>query len=300
MAEIKHTDSIAEPVLNVRAELGEGALWHPEEQKLYWVDIEGRALHIYDPASGADIQFPTGERISTVVPVAGGNVLVALQNGIHEMDIKTGSLTFIANTKKDPNVRFNDGKCDPAGRFWVGTKSVNKAKPEAVLYRMDHDKTIRLMLTGIFNSNGITWSADKKTMYYIDTPTLSVQAFDYDNELGTIKNGRVIIGIPIGGGFPDGMTIDEEDNLWIALWGVGTVAKYNPRTGKLLQTIKVPAPNTSSCAFGGRDLKTLYITTARIELSADILRQYPLSGDLFCFIPGVAGVKANFFISDRF
>lgn len=286
---------IAEHLFNARAELGEGALWHPIEQKLYWVDIEGRALHIYDPTTGKDIQFPTVERISTVVPIIGGNVLVALQNGIYEMDVKTGFLTFITNPIENPDIRFNDGKCDPAGRFWVGTKSTDNTKPQAELYRLDHDKSIHPILNKILNSNGITWSADKKTMYYIDTPTLAVEAFDYDNDSGNVKNGRLIIHIPSGCGFPDGMTIDCEGNLWVALWGAGAVAKYNPVNGELLQTIKVPAPNTSSCAFGGKDLKTLYITTARNGLSEDELRQFPLSGDLFMANPGVAGVETNFY-----
>jgi len=290
---------IADSVLRAGAELGEAALWHPFEQKLYWVDVEGQALHIFDPITGNDVILPTGSRIGTVVPLEGANVLVALQKGIFEMDTITGALTFITNPLKSPDCRFNDGKCDPAGRFWVGTKCGDGRTPEALLYRMDGDRSIHQMLDYVFISNGITWSLDKTTMYYIDTPTRSVQAFDYDNNSGSIKNGRIIVRIPENAGFPDGMTIDIEGNLWIALWGGFAVVKYNPESGQHLLSVKVEAPNVSSCAFGGKNLDILYITTARSELSTEDLKRFPLSGNVFAVKPGVAGLRPNFFKKAR-
>lgn len=291
----KYEDMDAELVLDAKAFLGEGSIWHPKEKKLYWVNIEGKSLHIYDPVTKQDRELPVGSRVGTVVPVDGGGALVALQSGINYIDTKTGRLTFLMDPLKDTALRFNDGKCDPAGRFWVGTMALDRRRRGAVLYRYDKDKTIHLMLDSVSISNGIVWTKDKKTMYYNDTPTNTVQAFDYDDKTGNISNRRVAVTIPRGTGSPDGMTIDAEDNLWVALWGGYCVAKFNPRTGELLQKIKVPAPNVSSCAFGGKDLETLYITTARQGMNADRLKEFPLSGGLFSVKPGVRGVPACFY-----
>jgi sugar lactone lactonase YvrE len=289
-------DLSAELVLDAKAMLGEGSIWHPEENKLYWVDIEGKALHIYDPVSNEDKQFPVNARIGTVVPVQGGGALVALQNGIYKMNTKTGKLSFVNNPLPDTtNLRFNDGKCDPAGRFWVGTMALDSRRKGGVLYRMDKDKSIHQVLDSVSISNGIVWTADKKTMYYNDTPTGTIQAFDYDDKTGTITNRRVAVRIPRGNGAPDGMTIDADGNLWVALWGGGIVGKFNPVSGELLQKVKVPAPNVSSCAFGGKNLETLYITTARAWVNADKLKEFPLSGGLFLVKPGVRGVPAEFY-----
>lgn len=280
-------------VLDAKSTLGEGAIWHPTENKLYWVDIEGKALHVYDPVSGNDKSIPVGHRIGTMVPVKSGGALVALQNGIHKIDLETGRLSFMVNPLPDSNMRFNDGKCDPAGRFWVGSLALDSRRRGASLYRMDVDGSVRTMIDSVSISNGIVWSADRKTMYYNDTPTLTVQAFDYDHKTGNISNRRVAVRIPRGSGAPDGMTIDAEGKLWVALWGAGCVARFDPSTGELLQKIMVPAPNVSSCAFGGKDLETLYITTARAWVSPAKLEEFPLSGGLFALKPGVKGVKAE-------
>ncbi|UOQ70008.1 SMP-30/gluconolactonase/LRE family protein [Hymenobacter cellulosilyticus] len=205
--------------LPAQAQLGEGALWNPLDQRLYWVDIEGQLLHIFDPATGHDRQLPTGSLVSTVVPAGPDSVLVALQSGLHELNTDTGALRCLVNPLDKPSLRFNDGKCDPAGRFWVGTLDMEGAKHQATLYRLDPDKRLHTMLTGVSISNGLIWTQDQRTMYYVDTPTQSVQAFDYDHATGAITNGRVVIRIPEADGAPDGMTIDADGHLWIALWG---------------------------------------------------------------------------------
>lgn len=293
----KTTDDIkAQIVLDAKAKLGEGSIWHPKENKLYWVDIEGKSLHIYDPVTNKDKEFALGSRVGTVVPIESGGALVALQSGIHKIDTKTGKLTFISNPLPDTvNLRFNDGKCDPAGRFWIGTLAMDSRRRGAVLWRMDKDKSLHLMLDSVSISNGIVWTADRKTMYYNDTPTGTIQGFDYDDKAGEISNRRVVVRIARGGGSPDGMTIDADGNLWVALWGSGSVGKFDPRTGQLLQKIIVPAPNVSSCAFGGKNLETLYITTARAWVSEEKLKEFPLSGGLFAVKPGVRGVPAEFY-----
>ena len=279
-------------LLDAKAILGEGSLWHPTEKKLYWINIEKGELHIYDPATKKDQHFNLGARVGTVVPVKSGGALVALQTGIHFIDTKTGKLTLLNNPLPD-NIRFNDGKCDPAGRFWVGSMGLNFKKGAASLYRFDTDKSIHTMVKDVTCSNGIVWSSDKKTMYYTDTPTGNVDAFDYDETTGNISNRRTVVKVPEG--YPDGMTIDSEDKLWVALYGGYGVAKFDPLTGKLLSKVNVPAPNVTSCAFGCDDLKTLYITTATENMKKEDLEKYPQAGGVFSIPVGVKGVPANFY-----
>ncbi|HEY4650307.1 MAG TPA: SMP-30/gluconolactonase/LRE family protein [Pontibacter sp.] len=281
-------------VLEARATLGEGPLWHPTEDVLYWVDIEGRKLHIFNPETKETKEFDVKERIGTVVPLVQGGVLVALQNGIHKLDTITGELTFIVNPIREKDIRFNDGKCDAAGRFWVGTMALDTRKGAAVLYRINLDNTIDQVLDNLTIANGIVWSPDNKTMYFIDTHTQQVQAFDFDLETGTIARGRVVVEVPKEAGSPDGMAIDTAGNLWVALHKGGAVGCYNPKTGELLQKIAVPVPQTTACAFGGKNLDTLYITTGREGLSEEQLRKYPASGGIFAVKPGVTGMPVNF------
>ena len=285
----------AQHLLPAQATLGEGAIWNHLDQKLYWVDILGCTLHIYDPTTGLSRRFPTGDYIGTVVPERPYTVLVALQTGIHRMDTQTGVLTILSNPLPGAPVRFNDGKCDPSGRFWVGTIHMDGTKGASILYRFDPDGSIHEMLHEVSISNGIAWTADKKTMYYADTPTSCIRAFHYDDSTGKISNPRIAFRIPEEDGFPDGMTIDAADKLWIAMWGGSSVNRYDPKTGALLKKISVPAPNTTSCAFGGPSLSTLFITTARTELGEEALSKYPRSGDLFSLNTDVQGVVANSF-----
>ncbi len=281
--------------IDAKAQLGEGALWHPTENKLYWVNIEGRTLHVYDPVTKENQSFFVKERVGTVAPVESGGALVALQNGIHFINTQTGTLQFIVNPITNSDIRFNDGKCDPSGRFWVGSMHLQFTEGVASLYRMNRDKTVQKMLDGVTVSNGIAWTKDKKTMYYVDSHLRRIDAFDYNDADGAITNRRVAVTIPEGSGSPDGIALDTEGKIWAALWGANAVGRFDPQTGKLLQKIDVPAPNVSSCAFGGKDLGTLYITTARGELSEAQLAAYPLSGGLFSVHPGVKGVAAEFF-----
>ena len=281
-------------LLDAKAQLGEGCFWHSIENKLYWLDIEGHELHIYDPVLKTDIHFDVGARIGCVVPAKNGGLLIALENGIHFFDTKTSKLTFL-NNPLSKGVRFNDGKCDAAGRFWIGSMELNLLKDAATLYRFDTDKSIHTMVNKVTCSNGIAWTADKKIMYYIDTPTGNIDAFDYDATTGNISNRRTAIKVPDGSGLPDGMCIDSEDKLWVALWGGSGVARFDPLTGEMLLKINVPAPHTTSCCFGGKDLRTLYITTAKHELTEKKEKQYPLSGGLFSIDIDVRGVPADFY-----
>jgi len=192
-------------------------------------------------------------------------------------------------------VRFNDGKCDPAGRLWAGSMHLDQIEGEANLYMIDQEGNGSIKVEGVTISNGIVWTKDAKTMYYIDTPTGQVVAYNYDNETGEISKKRVVVEIPTSMGFPDGMTIDANDNIWIGLWNGDSVVCFDPRSGQLLQRISVPAHNVTACAFGGKDLDTLYITTSSLDMNDAEREKYRNAGSIFMVKPGVRGVKSSFF-----
>ena len=285
-------------VLNAQAILGEGAIWNEKTRQLFWVDIEGKKLHCYHPDNRATCSITVDDRIGTVVLSRGSQqkAIVAMQSGIYELDLTDESTTFLGNPLEGmEQMRFNDGKCDPAGRFWVGSMHLESEPEVASLYRMETDGSIVRVKDNLTISNGIIWSLDQQTMYHIDTPTLTVQAYDYSFDTGDIANPRVVIRVPKEMGHPDGMTIDDEGMLWIALFGGGGVARWNPNTGQLLQKIEIPAPHVTSCAFGGENLETLYITTARHGLSDQQLTKYPHSGGVFAVKPGPRGIPSALF-----
>lgn len=284
-----------EPVLDLRADLGEGSIWNDARQRLHWIDIERHQLYTYDPATGENRACDVGQRIGTVVPRSRGGVMVALQEGFAAVDLDTGRVTMMVRPPDhDPAVlRFNDGKCDPAGRFWAGSMELKKGpQPQGRLYRLDADGSVRVMLRGLGTSNGLAWSLDRRTLYFIDTPLVRVDAFDYDAATGDIANRRTVITIPPDFGHPDGSTLDAEGMLWTALWEGWGVARWNPTTGELLQRIRLPVARVTSCAFGGPDLATLYLTTASHGLSAAQRAEQPLAGSLFRVVPGVRGLRA--------
>lgn len=276
--------------------LGEGAIWNYKSNELYWIDIEGKLLNIFNPETNKNRSFPTASHIGTVVPKNNEEVLIALADGIYIMNIKTGETSLFADMKEAlTNCRLNDGKCDPSGRLWVGSMNWQQEKGKAKLFSIQSDSSVVTKIDSVTISNGIVWTKDKTTMYYIDTPTSQIKAYDFDNETGNISNGRVAVQIPEELGFPDGMTIDEDDMLWVGMWNGDAVIRFNPKTGEVLQKIEVPAHNITSCAFGGENLETLYITSARVDMSQEELKKYPLAGSVFKIVPGVKGVKSSFF-----
>jgi sugar lactone lactonase YvrE len=283
-----------ELVLDSKSELGEGALWHQRTGLLYWVNIPAGEVHIHNPADGSDRTFSVGTPVGTVVPRKSGGLALAVKEGFAALDTVTGKLTMLCRPEPAKTVnRFNDGKCDPAGRFWAGSCHEDCSTPGAgTLYCLFADHTVKASHAGVTVSNGIVWSLDARTMYYIDTPTRQVAAFDYDVTTGGIANRRVAIEFPTDAGWPDGMTTDSAGMLWIAHWDGGRVSRWNPNTGKLMQEIAIPARRVTSCAFGGADLATLYVTSARTGLSADEIAAHPHSGSMFAVRPGVSGVSA--------
>lgn len=252
-----------QPIGTRISQWGEGPIWW--QGKLVYVDIEGHALIELDPESGAETIYDMGERIGTVVPRANGGYLCAGDSGIYSYDPATGKKENLADPEADkrPDNRFNDGKCDPAGRFWAGTISLVKKSGDAKLYCLDTNGDLAVKIEHVTNSNGICWNAATHTMYYIDTPTRTVRAYDYDKASGHIVEAGVVVDTAAAGydSSPDGMTIDTEDKIWVAFCHGGCVVRFDPKTGEMLRQINIPAVETTACTFGGPDLDRLFVTT---------------------------------------
>jgi sugar lactone lactonase YvrE len=277
--------------------LGEGPAWHEGQQRLYWVDIKKMQVHCFEPRTNNHLVWSVGKKVGAVVPATNGNLILALQGEIAELDIISGTVTTLKELESHiPENRCNDGKCDAAGRFWIGTMN-NSCKPcEGSLYCIDRALNVNSVLTELSVSNGMGWSLNGNQMYFIDTADHNVKRFDFHRDEVTLRNEQVILRFEDTDESPDGMCVDSEGMLWIAFWCGKRVGRYDPVSGKQLAEIEVPALNVTSCCFGGDDLATLYITTAREELSASQLEDYPLSGSLFSCKPGVKGLNPDFFV----
>ena len=286
-------DTGVELLVDAHAQVGEGPLWDEERQVLYWVDILSSLLYIYDPATGENRALDVGRHVGTVVTRASGGLMLAVREGFASFDLETQELTLIANPEAHiTGNRFNDGKCDPAGRFWAGTMAYENPTNQGSLYRLDTDLSVHKIFGDVAISNGIIWSLDHTTMYYIDTLRKNVRAFDYDNDTGDISNERVIINVPEEIGMPDGMAIDSEGMLWVAHYGGSCVSRWNPSTAQLLLKIDLPVTQVTACAFGGPNLDTLFITSAAQELDAAELERQPLAGGLFAIKTPYQGVPS--------
>ena len=266
-----------EIIYDACAKLGEGPAWDAKTQTLYWVDILDKRVYYHREGDDGFIQLD--DMPGCLAPTKNGTLLVAARASFLDLNPTTGKKTILATLDEPADNRFNDGKCDPAGRFLAGTMNLDETTPSGALYSFDGQSVTRLM-DGIRISNGLAWSPDYKTLYYIDTPTREVKAFDYDLSTGQIANPRVAITVPETLGWPDGMTSDTDGNLWIAMWGGAQVTRWNPQNGELLEQIALPAKNVTSCAFGGDDLNVLYITSARKGLEQADLTAYRHSGSL--------------------
>jgi sugar lactone lactonase YvrE len=287
----------AECVLDSTATLGEGAVWCDRTQALYWVDILAPALHRYDPASGKDRAWLMPEPVGTVALGPAGRVVVALASGLAWFDPETDRLDRFLPIEADrPNSRLNDGRCDHQGRLWVGSMSRGTPEPIGVLYRCT-GRAAAPILTGIQVPNCTAFSPDGRRMYFTDTPTRVVRAFGLDPQTGELSGEREFATFPASRGWPDGATVDAEGGLWVAHWDGGCVSRFTP-DGELDRSIRVAAPRVTCCAFGGPDLGTLFITTARHGLDAEALSKAPLSGGLFAVRPGVAGMPEPRFRMD--
>ncbi len=277
-----------EPVGQHLSIWGEGPLWH--KNRLLYVDIEAYKILAYSPDTQEEKIWNVGERVGTVVPRTLGGLVWAGDSGFHFLDESTGLSTQIGDPEPDlPENRFNDGKCDPAGRLWAGSICLKK-QPEAALYCLHGDLRIEKKFSPVTNSNGIVWTRDAATMYFIDTPSKKVRAFDFDLSTSVISNERVLWDTQEDPSSPDGMTIDSEDRLWIAFCHGAKVVCFDPAAGKVVEQIDFPALETTACAFGGPELRDLYVTTGLKPGLAE-----PLAGRLFVCRPGAQGVAATAF-----
>lgn len=284
-----------ELVLDARAELAEGPVWDARTGRLIWLDIMRGRVHRFDPASGRSETREVGQPVGAAAPAADGAIVLAVRDGFARLDYDSRRIGMIAEVEADrPENRMNDGACDPAGRFWAGTMALDCRRGAGALYRLDPDGGVTTMLRDVTISNGIDWSDDGRVMYFIDSATQRVDAFDFDPERGAMSRRRPIVTVAPESGMPDGLTIDAEGFLWVALWGGGAVHRYSPG-GALDGVIRLPVTHPTKCAFGGPDLTDLFVTTATIALSPDERARQPHAGGLFRARPGIRGRPANVF-----
>ncbi len=282
---------MVELLLDAGAIVAESPSWDAKNKLLYWVDIDGKKVHIYDPLKNEDKAINTDQYVGCIAPKKSGGAILGMHHGIYFLDIEREEFTFVHDPESDKmGTRFNDGKCDAYGRFWAGTMDLKESEPLGALYKMDKDRSVTKMIDKVTISNGIAWSPDNSIMYYIDTKTKSVFSFDYDLKTGSISNRRVAVEIPDGQGSPDGMTSDSEGMIWVAHWGGWRISRWDPRNGKLIEVVNVPVERVTSCVFGGDDLDELYITTAS-RGSVNELKNQPHAGGIFKYKTHVKGMS---------
>lgn len=275
-------------VCDAGAQLGEGPWWDAARGRLLWVDIEGGLLHRFDPASGEDDVYAVGRRVSAAIPRADGALVLVCQGGVHLLDERGGEQELLAPLDADdPSLRTNDATSDAAGRLWIGTMALDARPGAGALYRLDPGGEPQLVLSGATVSNGTGWSPDGATMYYADTPLGRIDAFDFDAAEGTIANRRTFAEVRPPG-LPDGLCVDVEGGVWVALWEGGELRRYSA-DGELSAVVALPVPNVTSCCFGGASLDVLYVTTA----TGGDPEAPPHAGGLFRVEPGVRGLATT-------
>lgn len=278
----------AENVYHARARLGEGPLWDEETRSLYFVDIYNHRVHRLDPATGEARVYEVGELVACAALAAGGTLLLGLRHHLGVLDLATGEVERrVAVETALPTNRLNDGKCDPQGRFWFG--SMSRGEGGASLYRLDLDGSVHRMETGLTISNGLGWSPDGGTFYLTDSPARLIYAYPFDAEAGALGERRVLVDLSGEPSFPDGLAVDEEGCLWSAQWDGWGVIRFAP-DGREVGRARLPVKLATSCAFGGAELRELYLTTASVGLSQEEIEDSFYSGDLFRLRADVAGL----------
>ena len=279
--------------VDARARLGEGPVWDARTDRLIWVDIEGAALHSTHPENGETTTLPMPMPIGIAVPRQSGGFVAALEDGFYAIDT-AGRTELIAEIDNRPRgLRFNDGACDPAGRFLAGTMAYDFKPGAGSLYCLEPDLSVSRLIDSVNISNGLGWSPDGETMYYVDTPTKRIDAFDYDVDSGAISRRRPFVEIE-GEGRGDGLCVDVDGAVWVALWPGWSVRRYLA-DGTLDAILPLPVAEVSSCVFGGPSLDELFITTAWSTLSDEQRGAQPLAGSLFRASVGKRGIpRASF------
>ena len=278
----------AEIAFPAQCELAEGPVWDAARGLLRWVDILPGHVHVLDPVTGAHTWFEAGDPVGTFGLTRDGGLVLALVDGFALAGPEGQDLRRLGEFTVDRAVvRFNDGKPDPWGNFWAGTMAwQEEGGPPCSLYRLSPDGAVTELIGGVGLSNGLDWSDDRRSFYYADSPSGGVDLFGTDPETGALSNRRRFISV--SDGIPDGLTLDVEGCLWLAVWGTGELHRYTP-DGQLDTVVRLPVSQVTSAAFGGADLSTLYITTARESFTAADLAAEPHAGDIFACTPGVTG-----------
>jgi sugar lactone lactonase YvrE len=260
-----------------KARLGEGPTWDPASGRLLWVDILASRVHGFDPATGRSSVLVTEQHVGAAKPRAGGGLVVNLRDGVGLYDAD-GAFRWL-HREVVPGRRANDAAVDAAGHLWAGTMRYDEAPGGGTLHRIAPDGTVTPVLDDVTVSNGTGWSPDGTLMYYVDSPTGRIDVFDVDSGTGLVRDRRPLAVIEDGAGFPDGLTVDADGCVWVALWDGAAVRRYTPE-GKLDRAVEVPAVRPTACAFGGPELADLYITTATTGLDARALAAQPLAGSV--------------------
>ncbi len=274
---------VTEPecIWEVGAHLGEGALWHAATRSVYFVDIKGRRIHRCAADGSARRSWEAPGQPGFVVPASDGGLVCALEDGLYRLDEASGAFSLLRRVEDDqPGNRFNDGYVDAGGNLWFGSMDDGQTAPTGALYRLDRHGGLRQADAGYIITNGPALSPDGATLYHTDTPLRRVYAFDLRPD-GTLAGKRVFLQLPEGSR-PDGMAVDREGHLWIALFGAGRIERYTA-VGRLVGAVRFPCSNITKLAFGGDDLCTAYVTTAWKGLSAEQRAAQPLAGGLFSF-----------------
>jgi L-arabinonolactonase len=268
--------------------IGEGPLWNVKEQAIYWLDIDGKKIQRFYPETGKYEFFDMPVKVCLMAFREMGGMICGTEDGIYFWDPDTQKMDFITHPEKGKKeARFNDGKVDRKGRLWAGTMTYEGAT--SALYRMDADLCISKMVPDVTIANGVGWSPDNRTMYFVDSIRYVINAFDYDLATGMISNQRPFVQMDAEFGIPDGLTVDSEGYVWCAIYGAWKVMRYDP-TGKVTAEIKMPVSKPSSCMFGGKDLNELYITSISEGLSEAEKVKEPMAGDLFMINTEVKGL----------
>lgn len=278
------------------AMLGEAPSWHAPGQSLFWVDVLRPAVFRYEPARGQTGAWRCPDLVASAVPTDRGRLLVACGKRFMLLDPASGAMGLLAEVEADrPDNRINEAKVDPRGRIFAGTTRRRSSKAEGALYRLESGGRLTTLADGFVCVNGMGWSPDRRTMYVTDSPIRTIWAYAYDDATGSLGGRSAFARLNDDDGMPDGLTVDSEGGVWSAIWGGGRVVRYAP-SGEVLGVVDMPVARPSSCAFGGRDLSTLYVTTACTDLPAEQWIAGPLAGGLFAVAAGVAGVADPLFI----
>jgi sugar lactone lactonase YvrE len=277
-----------ELVVPARTELGEGPCWDPIRSVLWWVDITAGLVHRHEPGGVPDAVIDVRSPVGAVLRRRGGGLVVALADHLAALDPDTGAIEPLLDLGAMAGRRSNDAKVDPAGRLWVGRMAADATPGAGTLVRIDPDRSVTPSLDGLTIPNGLDWSPDGRTMYFVDSAWGEVRAYPFDPSIGLMGEGRPLVRLGGDGALPDGLTVDGEGFLWVAVWGGGCVARVAP-DGSIAGRVVLPATQVTSCAFGGPELDDLYVTTARERFTAEDDAREPLAGGLFRCRPGVTG-----------